>query len=124
MRIIKVNRARIEISCSTCCDCGRELDSDAREAGTVGLSVAGIQRSPIQLWRCAKCHGKMLADQVIKEQILPHKDAMASIRELAENAGKDYGIKVTWLGEIKDGTLRCPYHGTMLPCTLEHEVTR
>ena len=58
MKTITVGKTRITITTDGCCDCGGPLDSDAREAGTVGLSVAGIQRSPIQLWRCEKCQLK------------------------------------------------------------------
>ncbi len=96
MKIITVAKTKITITSEGCCDCGGPLDSDAREAGTVGLSVAGIQRTPIQLWRCAKC----AEEQKDEGWFQPSSDP---------NAPKEYYES------------RCPDHGTMMPCTLNHE---
>ena len=107
MKIIRVGHTEIRVSAHNCYDCGGELDSDAHEAGEVSLSVAGIQRTPIQLWRCGECQEKSL--------VAVNYDA-----EDAALLSGSYLMQQGWKRWTPSRENRCPDHDTMMPCTLEH----
>lgn len=78
MRTIKVGQAAVEIRSYGCVDCGTTQSDEWFEAGTIGLSLAGVQRDPIQLWRCQNCH----------------RDHHAAASAEAEGMGAVYPIEV------------------------------
>ena len=92
MKIIHIGKTEVRVSTHGCYDCGSELDSDAYEAGEAELVIDGIQRMPIQLWRCARCYEKY-----------------------------ERGFELPYSRELDAlFTPRCPDHNAMMPCTLKH----